>query len=121
MSSKRLFPGPARSRSPWCHSKISAEIPSRNISQVEARLAGSAHVSPTAYEAYLEGREALSLRTRESLQRGIVAFDRAIAIDPNSPLPYAGLARIYAPAPVVGERPADTMPKARDAAMRALA
>jgi adenylate cyclase len=89
--------------------------------QVEARLAGSAHVSPTAYEAYLEGREALSLRTRESLQRGIVAFDRAIAIDPNSPLPYAGLARIYALAPVVGERPADTMPKARDAAMRALA
>lgn len=89
--------------------------------QVEARLAVGARVSPPAYEAYLEGREALSLRTRESLQRGIVAFDRAVSIDPNSPLPYAGLARIYALAPVFGARSSDTMPKARDAAMRALA
>jgi TolB-like protein/DNA-binding winged helix-turn-helix (wHTH) protein len=88
--------------------------------QVEARLAGAPRVSAQAYEAYLEGRQALDQRSRASFQRGVDAFSRAISIDANDPRPYAGLARVYALAPVFGAKPSETMPKARENAMRAL-
>ena len=88
--------------------------------QVEARLAGAPRVSAQAYEAYLEGRQALDQRSRASFQRGVDAFSRAISIDANDPRAYAGLARVYALAPVFGAKPSETLPKARENAMRAL-
>ncbi|MEM8964691.1 MAG: tetratricopeptide repeat protein, partial [Acidobacteriota bacterium] len=48
-----------------------------------------------AYRAYLEGRLALSRRTRESLDQAIEAFGRAIEHDPDYALPYQGLADAY--------------------------
>ena len=89
--------------------------------QVEARLSGATQVNAQAHEAYLEGLQSSNLRTKEGSQRAVAAFSRAISIDANDPLAYAGLARVYALAPVSGARPSETMPKARDAALRALA
>ncbi len=88
---------------------------------MEARLAGAPRVSAQAYEVYLEGLQASDQRTRASMQRAIAAFNRAISIDANDPRPYAGVARVYALAPVFGAKPSETMPKARENAMRALA
>jgi TolB-like protein/Flp pilus assembly protein TadD len=38
--------------------------------------------NPEAYEAYLKGRQALNERTRASIERSIVQFQRATALDP---------------------------------------
>ena len=100
---------------------IASKIQLTLSQQVEARLAGAPRVSAQAYEAYLEGRQALDQRTRASFQRGVDAFSRAISIDANDPRPYAGLARVYALGPVFGAKPSETMPKARENAMHALA
>src|SRR5262249_17415873 len=88
--------------------------------QTEARLSRIPHVNTEAYEAYLEGLQAWNLRTREGSQLAITAFSRAVSIDPNDALAYAGLARALALAPVFDAKPIQTMPKARDAAQRAL-
>jgi TolB-like protein/DNA-binding winged helix-turn-helix (wHTH) protein len=89
--------------------------------QVEARLSSATHVNAEAHEAYLEGLQASYLRTQEGSQQAIAAFSRAVSIDANEPLAYAGLARVYALAPVFGARSSETMPRAREAALRALA
>ena len=100
---------------------------SRNIQlalpeYVSARLTRTRSISPQAHEAYLEGLQSWNLRTKQAFENALVDFDRAIAIDPNYALAYAGIARTYSLATVVGlGTPTETMPKARDAATRALA
>jgi TolB-like protein/DNA-binding winged helix-turn-helix (wHTH) protein len=89
--------------------------------QVEARLSGATQVNTQAHEAYLEGLQASYLRTQEGSQQAIAAFSRAISIDANDSVAYAALARVYALAPVFGAKSSETMPKAREAVMRALA
>jgi TolB-like protein/DNA-binding winged helix-turn-helix (wHTH) protein len=90
--------------------------------QAEARLAATLSVNPEAHEAYLRGLEAWNLRSREGFTRSIAEFNRAVALDSNYALAYAALARAYSLAPVSGgASAAETMPKARDAATRALA
>jgi TolB-like protein/DNA-binding winged helix-turn-helix (wHTH) protein/Flp pilus assembly protein TadD len=89
--------------------------------QVEARLASPRRVNFQAYEAYLKGLQAWDLRTKESTERSIAEFNDAIAIDPDYSLAYAGVARVYSLATLFGAmKPSETMPKARDAATRAL-
>jgi len=48
-------------------------------------------VSPAAYQSYVQGVYYLR-RDSESADEAIPFFDKAIELDPNSPLPYAGLA-----------------------------
>lgn len=52
-------------------------------------------VSPEAYENYLRGRYFWNKRSADSVKKAVDYFNRAIAIDPNYPLPYTGLADIY--------------------------
>jgi len=74
-----------------------------------------------AHDAYLRGLHAVNLRSREGFSLGIAEFGRATVLDPNYALAYAGLARAYGLAQVFGGGTAtQTMPKARDAALRAL-
>jgi len=101
---------------------IASKIQLTLSEQVEARLAGTLTVNPEAHEAYLRGLEAWNLRTREGFQRGIVEFNRAIVIDPNYALAYVGLARAYSLVSITGgATPLEAMPKAREAALRAVA
>jgi serine/threonine-protein kinase len=85
---------------------------------------GSRHQpsSHEAYNLYLKGRYFWNQRTRASLMKAIECFEGAIAVDPSSALAHAGLADAYClmveygqTSPVVG------MPRAREAALRALA
>jgi TolB-like protein len=90
--------------------------------QTRQRLLAERHVQPEAYEAYLEGLQAWNQRSRESEEKAVAAFQRAIAIDPQYALAYGALARAYALAPVFAlQPPAEMMPKARDAALHAVA
>jgi len=48
-----------------------------------------------AYQLYLQGRYFWYRRTKEDLQRSVEYFEKALAIDPDYALAYAGLADAY--------------------------
>jgi serine/threonine protein kinase/Flp pilus assembly protein TadD len=79
--------------------------------------------SISAYQAYLRGRYHWNKRTRDSLQKGVESFKRALEEDPAYALAYAGLADSYALLGIAEYGvlpPREAMPKARAAALRAL-
>lgn len=93
----------------------------------EQQLLGSARqVDPQAHDDYLRGRYFCDRDTREALEKGIKYFELAIKEAPSDPLGYAGLANCYVLLDWGGDiffgdlPPAQTLPKARDAALQAL-
>jgi len=84
----------------------------------------STSVNPRAYDLYLRGRYFWNNRaTDEDFRKAIEYYKRAIEIDPQSALPYAGLAHclFLMGAGEYGFRaPSEVMPKAKEAALRAL-
>jgi TolB-like protein/DNA-binding winged helix-turn-helix (wHTH) protein/Tfp pilus assembly protein PilF len=81
-------------------------------------------LTPQAYQAYdlcLKGLYFWNKRSVPALQQAIEYFQQAIAIDPNYAPAYAGLANSYVLMPGYTLAPASKyMPKAREAALRAL-
>jgi TolB-like protein len=100
---------------------IAAKIQLTLSEQTERRLASASSLNAEAHEAYLLGLQSWNLRTKDGFERAIADFNRAIAIDPNYAPAYSGLARTYMLAPIFGlSEPAETMPRARTAATRAI-
>ena len=79
--------------------------------------------NPEAYQLYLKGRYFLNARTEESTGKAIEYFQQAIAKDPVYALAYSGLADSYSALvfPVEAVTPREAMPKAKEAATKALA
>jgi serine/threonine protein kinase/pimeloyl-ACP methyl ester carboxylesterase/tetratricopeptide (TPR) repeat protein len=76
-----------------------------------------------AYQLYLKGRYYWNRRTEEGTKRGIEYFGQAIERDPSYALAYAGIADCYnnlGTNIVGGLASNDVMPKAKQAAMKAL-
>ena len=77
--------------------------------------------SSEAYQLYLKGRYHWSRRTRDDLLKAIDNYKKAIELDPNFALSYAGLAEAYNS---MGKNPdappKDSIPLAKAAAVRAL-
>src|SRR5262249_50969730 len=73
-----------------------------------------------AYRLYLRGRYYFDQRTADGMKRSIDSFQEAIKKDPNYALAYAGLANAYVPSDAALP-PRANVPKAKDAALRALA
>jgi DNA-binding winged helix-turn-helix (wHTH) protein/TolB-like protein/Flp pilus assembly protein TadD len=74
-----------------------------------------------AYEAYLQGRYFWSKRNAAGFKKGIEYFQRAIEIDPNYALAYAGLADCYIRLNEYGVPMAqEAVPRGRAAVMKAL-
>lgn len=74
-----------------------------------------------AYKAYLRGRYFWSKFTDAYLLKAVEAFQEAVAIDPDYPLPYIGLADYYVWSAIFGEIPTkDGFSKAQAALHRAL-
>jgi TolB-like protein/DNA-binding winged helix-turn-helix (wHTH) protein/Tfp pilus assembly protein PilF len=105
--------------------EIADEIELTLSDQKRLGAAHSAALSPKsleAYEFYLRGRYFLNKRTPQGFQQAVDYFQRAIAKDPAYARSYAGLAdsfalmSSYSIAP-----PKELIPKARAAALRALA
>jgi TolB-like protein/DNA-binding winged helix-turn-helix (wHTH) protein/Tfp pilus assembly protein PilF len=61
----------------------------------EARRANARRVSPAAHEAYLRGRLLWYTRTTEGMRKSVDYFQRAIELQPDYALAYAGLADAY--------------------------
>ncbi len=77
-----------------------------------------------AYQAYLRGRHYWNKRTVEAIKKGIEYFTEAVEKDPAYALAYAGLADSYALLGIAeygALPPRDAMPKAKAAAIKALA
>jgi TolB-like protein/tetratricopeptide (TPR) repeat protein len=79
-------------------------------------------VDGEAYLAYLHGRYFWNERSEEGFRRGLAEFQRALERDPRFAPAWSGLADTYALMSNYGlARPRDVMPKAGEAARRALA
>ena len=78
--------------------------------------------SMEAYHLYLKGRYHWNKRTDEAVARGIGYLEKALDVDPGYALAHAGLADCHIVLAKFGAAlPCDAMPKARSAALRALA
>jgi TolB-like protein/Tfp pilus assembly protein PilF len=74
-----------------------------------------------AYNLYLRGRYFWNKYNKEWVLKAIEAFKQAIAIDSNYALAYCGLADAYFRLSNVHFRPQEVLPKAKEAALRAVA
>jgi TolB-like protein/Flp pilus assembly protein TadD len=104
--------------------EISRHLRMKLSGEEKKRLAKRYTDNTTAYQLYLKGRYyAGTKRTEEWIKKGIEHFQQAIDLDPNYALAYAGLADAYSflASSTGGTRPRDAYPKAKAAAMKALA
>lgn len=86
----------------------------------QRQLAAVATTNSQAYQRYLKGLHWARKGTPDSLHQAIATFNEALALDPNFPQAYAGLAQAHLELGLFFEAPHDTMPKARDFANQAL-
>ena len=101
--------------------EISEKLRLKLSGEQKQRLTKRYTENTDAYQEYLKGRYHWNKRTREGLLKGIEQFNKAIAIDPNYALAYAGLADSYnLIASYSSSPPSEAFPKARSAASRAL-
>ena len=78
-------------------------------------------LKPEAYDLYLRGRYFWNQRTEASLNKSIAYFERALALDSNYAMAYAGLADSYAILGANGYRPlSEVLPNAESTANKAL-
>jgi TolB-like protein/DNA-binding winged helix-turn-helix (wHTH) protein/tetratricopeptide (TPR) repeat protein len=103
-------------------SKVGAEI----ASEVNAAIGNPAsprHVmEDDKYDAHLRSLAGSNIHTEEGLTQIIAAFQQATKDDPKCAVPYSGLAYTYERGANLGFlRPRDAYPKAREAALRAIA
>ena len=87
------------------------------------RLAASRTVVPEVYENYLKGRFAYDRgRTKADYQQSVDSFKHAIRLDPTFAPAYMGLSQAYTilGSVAIGGTPAETRPKAIEAARKAL-
>jgi TolB-like protein/predicted negative regulator of RcsB-dependent stress response len=75
--------------------QLSATLRVRLTGDEERRITKRYTENAEAYQAYLEGRYHWSKYTRASIEKGIVHFRRAIDVDPNYALAYAGIVDCY--------------------------
>jgi eukaryotic-like serine/threonine-protein kinase len=88
----------------------------------QSRMDKQFTASSEAYQLYLRGRYYWNKRTPADFQRSIPLFEQAIEKDPNYALAYTGLADSYALLTAYSIEPArQLMPKAKEAALKALA
>jgi TolB-like protein/Tfp pilus assembly protein PilF len=89
-------------------------------SQVQQLLTRRYTEHTEAYRLYLMGRFFWNKYSREGVEKGIDYFQQAIKHDPNYALAYAGLADAYHRLSNLYVPPAEALPKARAAAVKAV-
>ena len=100
---------------------IASEIKVDMQPQEQARLATVRQVDPEAEIAYLRGRYEMDKWTREGFKEGFRYFQQAVQEDPAFAEAWAGLSDAYFEWGQFGIAPlAETLPKARAAAQKAL-
>jgi serine/threonine-protein kinase len=107
---------------------LQEEIARQIAERLTVRLTGEEHKllakrpteNPEAYQLYLKGRYYAGRATKEGFDKGMEYFNQAIATDPSYALAYDGLAYYYFGLSDWALSPQDAMPKAKEAAKKAL-
>ena len=101
---------------------IATQIHLRLSAHDQLRLSSAHRIDPAAYEAYLRGRFFCNQRTEQTLTKARGYFEQAIAKEPSYASAYSGLADTYFYLGYYFGKmdPMEAMPKARDAALKAL-
>ena len=107
---------------------VQNEIARQIVDKLRLRLTNTqlAHITtrqtanPEAYQLYLKGRYFVAQFTPEGLDKGINYFRQAIAVDPTYALAYDGISYYYGLIDDLEAPPADIMPKAKEAARKAI-
>ncbi|HTM00958.1 MAG TPA: protein kinase [Candidatus Omnitrophota bacterium] len=101
---------------------IARQIGARLSPGDRERLTSDKRVRPEAFEAYLRGRYFWNRRTKGALEEALAQFRQAAVLDSAYAPAYAGIADVYVILDAyAGARPSETFPRAREAALRALA
>jgi TolB-like protein len=100
---------------------VSQKLKTKLSGADEQRLAKNYTENAEAYQLYLKGRFYWNKRAPEDIKKSIEYFRQAITLDPNYALAYAGLSDAYAIGSYYGVAPPrEAMPKAKEAALKAL-
>ncbi len=99
---------------------ISDKLRRKLSGEDERQLAKRLTTNPEAYQLYLKGRYFAEKLTQEGVNQGIEYFHQAIDLDPNYALAYEGLSYAYYTGNDLFLTPQESMPKAREAARKAL-
>ena len=107
--------------------KVQDEIAGAIANALQSKLGISAlaappgrKIDPVAYDDYLQGRSFVAMRWLENLDKAIVAFDRAIARDPQFSAAHSGRAFAYLLRPLWEAPVGNTLAIARESAEQAL-
>lgn len=103
--------------------EVSQKLKTKLSGADERRLTKNYTENAEAYRLYLQGRFYWNKRTPEDLRTAAEYFKQAITLDPDYALAYSGLADCYSLLPVYDSKtkPQETLPQAREAALKALA
>ena len=100
---------------------VSSKLKTKLTGVDEQRLTKKYTENAEAYKLYLQGLFYRNKRTTKDTRKAIEDFERAVAIDSNYALAYAGLADAQMFYTIYGDAPAaDTFPKARELVLKAL-
>jgi TolB-like protein/Tfp pilus assembly protein PilF len=100
--------------------EISQKLRLRLSGEEKTRLAKHSTENAEAYQLYLKGRYSVLKFTEEDLEKGLGYLNQAIALDPNYALAYDGLSYYYAALEDVYLSAREAMPKAKEAANKAI-
>jgi serine/threonine protein kinase/Tfp pilus assembly protein PilF len=102
--------------------EISGQLRSQLTGDEKARLVKHGAENSAAFQLYLKGRYfAAKYNDEEQTRRGIDYFNQAIEADPTYAQAWAGMAEAYYNLSNLHMAPREAMPRAREAAKRALA
>jgi len=87
---------------------------------VKAEVGAGSHINFESYDKYLLGLHELGQGTRDSVNKSIQYFQQGIAMDPSDARLYAALAGAYDASTTYYSSPAEVMPRAKEAALRAV-
>jgi len=100
---------------------IAGQIQVRVTPQEKALLTTAPVVNSEAYDAYLKSRQFLFRRTAEGARKSVEYAERALALQPDSPILHAGLADSLITMNLMGAGPVrEIIPRAKAAAEKAL-
>jgi serine/threonine protein kinase/Flp pilus assembly protein TadD len=100
--------------------EISDKLRLKLTGEEQERLTRRYTENAEAYQAYLRGRFYAYKYSRDGLNKAIEQFGRATELEPNYALAYAGLAEAYLTGLGSGLSPREGLPKAKEAALRAI-
>src|SRR5262249_25064766 len=100
--------------------QISEKLRLKLTGEEKRKLASPGTGNPEAYQLYLKGRYFAGKFTKEGYEKGLAYLRQAVAVDPNYARAYEGISYAYEIAEDVLIPAHEAMPKAKEAARKAI-